>query len=732
MKKSILLLWLSMYTVCFAFGQKQLKKGNDAFKQMEYARAAMHYEELLQQQYISEAAENLAHCYRFLKRVEKAERWYEMVLEEGNEEPLNYLYLAQALLSNNKLAEASAWAARYAEARPEDPRGRYLIKAVEQREEFQNPAQGYTISPCDFNQADYNEFAPAYSHRRLYFTSDRQAHREKGRGASGQSFTRLFQADWPDGEVRPLPGNTNSAFHDGAAAISPDGESMYFTRNYVIKKQKRQGEDHIIHLILAKAKLNGGEWQLDGGFMHNSADYSVAYPTFSRDGNLLVFASDARGGHGGMDLYLCYRSGVDQWSAPQNLGPAVNTPGEEVYPFLMPDGSLVFSSDGLPGLGGQDLFIAKPDGRLWSEARNLGAPLNSPRDEIGFWSFESLQKGWFSSNRNSALALYDVFYFTKDKLPNLLLGMVVDKHTKIPLKGVDIIARDLNSGMEFSTISAEDGQFRFELTAGKPWNISIRGEKNGISTNIEHVVFEPGEEGATNFIQLEHNDPRFTLEGYSLSSKNEKPMEGALVKLLNTNTGKVQTAYSDKDGKFTFQLDQRSDYRITGEKDGYYSTVAEASTKGLDRSTTLYVNLFLYTQVVIINEDITMKDGKNPMSINDIFYDFDDYRIRPDAAKELDKLIAFLQLNKNLEVVQLNAHTDSRGASDYNMNLSQKRAQAAVQYLVAKGIPRNRLRYKGFGESQLVNRCRDGVEDCTEAEHQQNRRTEFRVLSIKR
>ncbi|GJM35867.1 MAG: hypothetical protein DHS20C18_48680 [Saprospiraceae bacterium] len=727
MKKISLFFLISLITTAL-YSQKALKKGNEAFDKLEYYEAIGHYEVLLAKETVPEATENLAHCYRFLRRSDKAEFWYKKALEQNALDPNNTLYLAQALLSNGKPGEAQSWAQRYADANPSDPRGRNILEAINQREKLLNPKEKFTVSACPFNLAENDDFAPFLSGKNLYFTSDRGNY-DGTTGWSGRSYTRLFQTGVSQNNVEPTPGNINSVYHDGAACIDNNGRTMYFTRNNVSGKKKLQGTDHTVHLILVKAVFDGSKWQLEGEFPYNSPEYNVAYPTLSSDGNTLVFASDAPGGEGGMDLYRSLKDNAGNWSLPENLGAKINTPGAETYPFLMQDGSLIFSSDGLPGMGGMDLFWAEQTNGLWSNAQNLGAPLNSLKDEFGFWSRTDLAEGWFSSNRNSTQALYDIFYFNKNKAPNRVIGLVVDKYTQIPLKGVEVTAFDLHSGQQFTAGSANDGQFAIELPAGKAFDLTISGVKNGIATSEGKAIFYPDQSEVSVFVQLEHNDPRFTLEGYSLSSKDQKPIEGTLVKLLNTGNGETKTAYSDKNGKYTFQLDQRSDYRITGEKNGYYSTVANASTKNYDRSTTLYVNLFLYTQVVIINEDITLKNGKNPMNINDIYYDFDDHNIRADAAYELNKLVAFLELNKNLKVVQLSAHTDSRGSTNYNQKLSERRAEAAVSYLVSKGIDRRRLRYQGFGETRLVNRCGDSA-NCTETEHQQNRRTELRVLEI--
>ena len=174
---------------------------------------------------------------------------------------------------------------------------------------------------------------------------------------------------------------------------------------------------------------------------------------------------------------------------------------------------------------------------------------------------------------------------------------------------------------------------------------------------------------------------------------------------------------SDTEAKFVYQLDQQSTYTVVANQAGKFSQTEEVTTKGLDRSKTLYVSLKL---------GINNLDAGTVIVLKNIYYDFDKSNIRTDAARILDNVLNVLIQNPTLNI-ELSSHTDSRGKDEYNLQLSQRRADAAVNYLVGRGISRSRLQAKGYGETRLLNSCGNGV-TCTEAEHQVNRRTEIKVL----
>lgn len=215
------------------------------------------------------------------------------------------------------------------------------------------------------------------------------------------------------------------------------------------------------------------------------------------------------------------------------------------------------------------------------------------------------------------------------------------------------------------------------------------------------------------------NDLRFNLEGIAVEKLTQKPLAGVKVELLNLTTGKKEYMVTEADGKFHFKLDPETDYSIVGSKDTYFTNTEKVSTKGKKQSESMYVKLKLELERIIVNK---------PIVLENIYYDLDKFDIRPDAAAGLDKLVGILNDNPGI-TIELSSHTDSRADDHYNDVLSQKRADAAVNYIIAHGISASRITAKGYGEHQLVNRCSNGVA-CSEEEHQANRRTEFKVVKM--
>ena len=297
----------------------------------------------------------------------------------------------------------------------------------------------------------------------------------------------------------------------------------------------------------------------------------------------------------------------------------------------------------------------------------------------------------------------DLQIIVKDKQTDLLLSGVT-----VSIKGNEIVER---------SVTDANGQAN-KVLAIKPGIYEIIGEKNGIKTSSLQLT-EADFTGNSKVIfkEIYHDDPRFTLIGETFDCNIERNLANINTILTNTDSRENMSQTSDVEGKFIYQLNAKSDFTVVANQQGRYSQTELVSTKGLDRSKTLYVTLKLGVCDLQNNAAFVLKN---------ILYDFDKNTIRADAAIVLDNVVSIMKQNPTLKI-ELSSHTDSRGNDDYNMKLSQRRADAAVAYIVAKGINRNRLIAKGYGETRLVNNCGNGV-DCSEDQHQENRRTEIKVL----
>lgn len=291
---------------------------------------------------------------------------------------------------------------------------------------------------------------------------------------------------------------------------------------------------------------------------------------------------------------------------------------------------------------------------------------------------------------------------------------VIDELTKTPMGEVDIVLIGEN-GEEYTAQTKENGTITINDVAASAYQVN--GSIYGVDTksdSIDKNAFV--EDTSTIYATLHYNDPRFILKGVAVNTDTGNPEKDVKVTLDKDNQS-ISKTDTNSEGNFQFLLESNSDYKVQGLKSGLYSNTESASTKGLNRSKTLYVKLQLGVNTVELGKSFVL---------DNILYDFDDDAIRPDAAIELNRLAAFLEENPDVRI-ELSSHTDSRGNNNYNMALSQRRAQSAVNYLISVGIERNRMIAQGYGETRLLNNCADGV-DCSEEQHQENRRTEVKII----
>lgn len=297
-----------------------------------------------------------------------------------------------------------------------------------------------------------------------------------------------------------------------------------------------------------------------------------------------------------------------------------------------------------------------------------------------------------------------------------LVVKVIDKPTGQPLAGVSVTIAKTGSDDIIQTMTMEDGTIPL-LKGIDPANYTITGAKNGVAATSASVSANDFNKAATVYRELVHNDLRFTLAGKTINKEAQTGLPFIQTSLTNISKGTADQRTSDSTGKFNYQLEQNTDYNVIAQNKGYFSNKEKVTTRGLNRSEVIYVNLAL--EVVELKKDASIV-------LKDIYYDYNSATIRPDAALVLDNLVKMLQENPAVNI-ELSSHTDSRGGDAFNLDLSRKRASAAVRYLISKGIGSKRLTAKGYGETRLLNNCGNDA-NCTEEEHQLNRRTEIKIL----
>ncbi len=628
---------------------RRVERANEAYEAGKYYEAI----ELLREAYTTandfdlrtEMIFRLAKSYYKIRNAPQAELWFRHSVNRDYPDPVVHYYYGQALKMNEKYEEALEQFEIYVDLVPDDPRGESGIVSCRLAKEWTENPTPYVVEEMNFFNSRQSDYSPAFArddYSVVFFTSSRESDlSDEKHAVTGEYFSNIFmsrrdrQGQWSTPE--PVEGNINSAFEEGTPSLSGDYSTMYFTSC----RPSRGTAGCQIYVSSRRRE----RWRRPSELELAPDSLIVAHPAISPDDLTLYFTSDMPGGYGGKDIWkVTRRSRDDSWSEPVNLGPEINTKGNEVFPYVHPDGALYFSSDGHPGMGGLDIFRAEKDDEGNWNVNNMGYPVNSHADDFGIVFEEEKERGYFSSSRGRG-NVDNIYSF---HLPPVVInaeGVIKDQETGEPLPGsvVTMVGSD-GTIMEMDT--RENASFRFTI----------------LKPDVDYIFMA-------------------SMEGY-----------------------------------------------LTGRK--------SITTSGLDRSKDFKVN-------------IEIQSYESPIELPDILYDFARWELRPESKDALDRLVKTLKDNPHV-VIELASHTDSRGEEQFNMELSQKRAQSVVNYLIESGIEQERLVAKGYGETrprqvdeemsskfpflpegevlteEFINSLPE--EEQREAAHQINRRTEFEVI----
>jgi len=643
---------LSIMLMMIMLGCSTEKKAIKAFNLGKYETAISLFKKTLNRN-PGKANYYIAESYRQSNRIKDAESFYAKA--RGRDKDTVQFYYAQSLKANGKYDEArkqlEELIAQTSNEKMKD-RANAEIQGIGYINKLNEKPSYYRVKNLETLNTPSSEYSPVFQNNELFFTSSR------GNGkiyeANGTPYTDIYKigsrgANVDLATLEPLPASINDAVrNEGCVTFTPDGKTMVFAKGNT--DRKKGGVDVDLYI----SRLRNNVWseptpinvntqfktEADADARKFSWDSS---PSFSPDGRMLYFASNRKGGYGGTDLYSAQLDSRGRFSRVRNLGPEINTPGDEMFPYVAEDGKLYFASDGHPGYGGLDLFVVKrSNGKTTIE--NLGQPMNSNGDDFGIFLFRP-DRGFFTSNRAGGKGDDDIYTFVNED-PNL-----------------------------------------------KVINYYLQG--------ITYTIDKDGK---------------------------RQVLPNTKVSMLDGKGDLMQDYLTGNDGKFLFRVYENEDYNLVGETDGYLVKREPYTTRGksVDPQTLkeLITNITLDTLLIL---DKIEKEKIFPLE--NIYYDFNKYNIRADAAKELDKLVQLLIDNPTIKI-ELGSHTDSVDDEEYNRVLSQRRAESAVNYIESKGIDPARLVAKGYGESKPIarNTNPDGTDN--PEGRQKNRRTEFKILDV--
>lgn len=368
-----------------------------------------------------EASVLLAECYRRQNRLEKAGEWYQTAISLGNKDPLNWYYLACCQRSCGDYIRAKKSFLTYDTIASADPRGRTYAAFCDTALAWQKLSPHFEVQNARELNSPQSDFAAVQADAMIFFTSDRPGKKANTFGWTGNDYLRVYQAEiLQTGSTNvtfsvPVAGPAafSQTYHDGPLCFNRAMDEVFINRTIEMNDKGRRDSGLIrTHLLkIFHAVKKNGEWSKPEPFFLNSDSCSVGHPALSPDGNTLYFVSDMHGGYGGTDIWSCSKDNGGGWSRPVNMGKEINTPGNEMFPSIAGNGDLYFASDGLPGFGGQDVFVAKKDGNNWKSPVNLGQPVNSPADDFAFAPWGDGRRGTFSSNRPGGLGSDDIYVY---------------------------------------------------------------------------------------------------------------------------------------------------------------------------------------------------------------------------------------------------------------------------------------------------------------------------------
>jgi outer membrane protein OmpA-like peptidoglycan-associated protein len=549
----------------------------------------------------------------------------------------------------------------------------------------------------------------------------------------------------------PFARELSSQYHEGPLCFSPSGEEVYFSQNTLIAGKEKIASDGKQKMRLYSATKSGEMWGTPTDLGFNNGEFNDCHPSITIEGDRLYFASNRPGGYGKMDIWVSYRIGAI-WGEPINLGPEVNSAENEVFPFIHADNSLYFASNRSGGSGGLDLYQTKLAMGKWSQPTNLPAPFNTNGDDFGLIVDLNKINGYFSSNGQvNGKGQDDIWSFSTengslDDLINAikpsddnndLMVTVTDNSNGRAIVGADVRILNLEMGDVIGrdeegnliTVQKVDGQ---DVLKAVPPHAGLSGQsdkKGRYGTTLREgeysvtVSYEGFQTKQVTFATGTNNKLAIALDPVSdkvlwnatvFNYLTNAPLAGGTAVVINRGNGQRDTILTDENGRIQYYLEPNSRYSAELYQGGRLigTTDIESGAGGRPLQQNISVAPLLPGTVV---------------ELPNIYYNYGDASLRPDARKDLDIVVALMKQHREM-TVELSSHTDSRGRSPFNQQLSQKRANGVVEYLVTKGISRNRLLPVGYGESRPRNNCTDGV-TCEENDHARNRRTEIKMMT---
>jgi outer membrane protein OmpA-like peptidoglycan-associated protein/tetratricopeptide (TPR) repeat protein len=510
MKNLKTLLFITLLSsLCLTAQNNDTKKADKQFSRFEFVKAAESYNKLIENEKgYGYVYSQLAESYYNIFNTVDAERWYAKALESSKNPEMIYKY-AEMLKANGKYEASNQQMDRFASMRPSDNRATAFRKNPDYLPKILEKGKKFNVQNAEFN-SEQSDFGGMINDGKLYITSGRNDNR-KTYGWNDQPFLDIYilskNSDSTYQAATLANDKLNTKFHEGLVSFTPDGKTMYFSRESYFEKDFQKdslSKTRFSQLYLFKATKLGKDWDTVESLKLNSENYSVKNPSVSSDGAILYFSSNMPGGFGDFDIYKAAINKDGTLGEPQNMGQKVNTEGQEMFPYISSTGILYFSSNGHLGLGGMDVFYTKEvDGKM-APIRNVGIAINSNGDDFSFIIDEENGVGFVSSNREGGKGSDDIYIFKKlQPLCDVLISAtVLDDKTRGPVSGASISLYDAEGNKvitkstnaegvaEFIVECEEDSELEVVMEGFDRKKVPVKGsdeEENNVQISLDPI-----------------------------------------------------------------------------------------------------------------------------------------------------------------------------------------------------------------------------------------------------
>ena len=697
--KSVFIIILALSVSYVDAQTKWSKKAQQSFAHKKYFETIGFIDKIPKYQLTINEKLMVAESYRKIHDYEMALLNYEALNNEGLVRDSSYLFFAQVLESNGQYSRASKYFKIYNEAHPNDEISK---RHIHNYKEINGHLKNEDISFKSFGlNTNENDFVGFFKEGNLIMVSGGKSNSHKVYKWDDQHFLNYYTCIKRDSkwEAHPIESELRSNLHEGPGYFDSISNTLYFTKNSPLHVSNTDFEV-LSNLKIYSSEFNGQKWLKVQELPFNDTQYSTGHPAGLPGKSVFIFSSNKPGGSGEADLYLIHKINSG-WSEPKRLEGAINTQGQEVFPFLLNDSTLYFASNGHNGFGGLDLFKAKLTNGKATNIQNMGQGFNTPHDDFGIVFTDSKKnQGYFSSDRLEGNGGSDIYTFEESQFP-IIIKVINESGQRMTQVSGSIIS--VEDTINFTT--DQKGVSSFDLSNTKDVYIETYTdgyepfyEKMNVASKIDTLV-----------ITLSFLANHIEISGLILDENNNEPISDVRLELNVDSISYLDT--TNNAGEFSFVLPKKEEYNITIYKEGYLTSTVSSSSK---------------KKSIIINKPLTAIDEGMLLNISNIYYEYNEDYITTQAEPILDSLANIMKMNPKIEI-EVSSHTDSRGSIAHNEDLSLRRAKSVIDYLKTKNINSSRLSLRYYGESQLLNNCGDG-KNCGEILHSSNRRTEFRII----